>query len=144
VPRSSSPYQTPHCQLGCVETLSGRKVQVASASAPSQLRRQSSLSSSQPPPICSAPRLCPVPRISSIFRPACNVKYDYRGCAVLAVSCPSFDAVQHRLAASPVLRFPNSLAPLRPCLHILDLSFLHPNIKLRARKNLQNKRNLAS
>jgi hypothetical protein len=103
--------------------------EVVSANAPSQLRRQSAFHRSLL--IFSALRFIPPcripPRLPNL-RPAGDLQYDFRGCATKALSCPSFDAVQHRLAASPVLRFTCSLAPPRPCLRILDLPFLHRNI----------------
>ena len=99
---------------------------------PSQLRCQSTLSnfaaSSHLSPLHDPTSLYRISLISPILRPAGDVKHNNRGCATIALSCPSFDAVQHRLAASPVLRFTCSLARPRPRLHILDLSFLQSNI----------------
>ena len=122
MPRSSSPYQTPLSQLEPVKACLAAKVASArvalvssAASLPSQFRSLLHLS-----PLHDPTSLHHISLISPILRPTSDVKHNNRDSAVIALSCPSFDAVQHRLAASPVLRFTCSLARPRPRLHILD------------------------
>ena len=106
--RSSSPYQTPHCRLSTSQGFVSPhclQVQGAPSSAPLLLCPLNLAPSSS---ICSAPRLisfCPNPLISPDYRPVSDTRHNHRGCAVTALSCPSFGAVQHRLAASHMLRF---------------------------------------
>jgi hypothetical protein len=147
VPRPSSSYQTPLSQLEPVRACLGRKrckcecALVSSAvSLPSQFRSLL--------PSFSAPRstsLYRISLISPILRPTGDVKHNNRGSAAIALSCPSFDAVQHRLAASPVLRFTCSLA--RPKAAPSRTRPVLPSIQhqyARLQKSYRSRRHLAS